>query len=196
MTAPRPPDVTQLLQAWSDGDAGALDRLMPLVYEELHRLAKRYMAREQPGQTLQVTALVNEAYLRLTDWKNVHWQNRAHFFAVSAQLMRRILVDFARSRHYDKRGGGTPALSLEEAAVVSQEKDADLVALDDALNALDAIDSRQSQVVELRFFGGLSVEETAEVLNISPRTVMREWRFAQAWLYREINRSSDRGSDK
>jgi RNA polymerase sigma factor (TIGR02999 family) len=192
MTAPRPPDVTQLLQAWSDGDGHALERLMPLVYEELHRLAKRYMAREQPGQTLQVTALVNEAYLRLTDWKKVHWQNRAHFFGVSAQLMRRILVDFARSRHYAKRGGGAPALSLEEAAVVSQEKDADLVALDDALNALAAIDPRQSQVVELRFFGGLSVEETAEVLKISLRTVKREWSLAQAWLYREINRSSDK----
>jgi RNA polymerase sigma factor (TIGR02999 family) len=164
---------------------------MPLVYQELHRLAKHYMVREQPGQTLQATALVNEAYLRLIDWKNVRWQNRAHFFGVSAQLMRRILVDFARSRHYAKRGGEAQPISLEEAAVVSEERDADMVALDDALNALAAIDPRQSQVVELRFFGGLSVEETAEVLKISPRTVMREWSLAQAWLYREIRKSDE-----
>jgi len=191
MNGPSPPDVTQLLHAWSEGDERALEQLMPLVYQELYRLAKHYMARERPGQTLQVTALVNEAYLRLIDWKNVRWQNRAHFFGVSAQLMRRILVDFARSRHYSKRGGEAHHVSLEEAAVVSQERDADLVALDDALNALAAIDPPQSQVVELRFFGGLSVEETAEVLKISPRTVMREWSLARAWLYREINRSSD-----
>ena len=186
------PNVTQLLHAWSHGDERALEQLMPLVYQELYRLAKHYMARERPGQTLQVTALVNEAYLRLIDWKNVRWQNRAHFFGVSAQLMRRILVDFARSRHYAKRGGEAQHVSLEEAAVVSQERDADLVALDDALNALAAIDPPQSQVVELRFFGGLSVEETAEVLKISPRTVMREWSLARAWLYRELNRSSDK----
>ena len=191
MNGSSPRDVTQLLHAWSDGDEHALEQLTPLVYEELYRLAKHYMARERPGQTLQVTALVNEAYLRLIDWKNVRWQNRAHFFGVSAQLMRRILVDFARSRHYAKRGGEAHHVSLEEAAVVSQERDADLLALDDALNALAAIDPPQSQVVELRFFGGLSVEETAEVLKISPRTVMREWSLARAWLYREINRSSD-----
>src|SRR5215510_7095547 len=192
MATPSSQEITQLLLAWSDGDQAALEKLTPLVYAELRRLAKGYMFGERPGHTLQTTALINEAYLRLIDWKNVRWQNRAHFFGVSAQLMRRILVDFARSRHYAKRGGQVHPVSLEEAAVVSQERDADLVALDDALNTLAAIDPPQSQVVELRFFGGLSVEETAEVLKISPRTVMREWSLARAWLYRELNRSSDK----
>ena len=180
--------VTQLLRAWSDGEPAALEKLMPLVYEELHRLAKRYMARERPGHTLQPTALVNEAYLRLIDCSRVRWQDRNHFFAISARVMRRILVDFARSRHHLKRGGAAHPMSLDEALVVSCEQSPDLVALDDALGRLAAIDSRKSQVVELRFFGGLSVEEAAEVLSVSPRTVMREWSLAQAWLYQEVNR--------
>jgi len=187
MTTPSPNEVTQLLLAWSDGDPAALDKLIPLVYEELHRLAQGYLHREAPGHTLQTTALVNEAYLRLIDWKSMRWQNRAHFFGVSAQLMRRILVDFARSRHYAKRGGGGHRVSLDEAAVVSAERDADFLALDEALARLAAIDPRKSQVVELRFFEGLSVEEIAEVLKVSPRTVMREWSLARAWLYRELS---------
>jgi RNA polymerase sigma-70 factor, ECF subfamily len=181
-------DVTQLLIAWSDGDQSALEKLTPLVHAELHRLARRYMAQEGQGHTLQATALVNEAYLRLIDWKNVKWQNRAHFFGVSANLMRRVLVDYARSRSYQKRGGGAHKVQLEEAAVVSEERAADFVALDDALNSLSEVDPRKSRIVELRFFGGLGVKETAEVLGVSPRTVMREWSLAQAWLYREISR--------
>ena len=179
-------DVTQWLLAWSQGDARALDRLMPLVHAELHRLARRYMGGERPGHTLQATALVNEAYLRLIDSSKVRWQNRAHFFAVSAQLMRRILVDFARSRHYLKRGGDAQQVSFDEALVVSQEPDEDLVALDDALTVLTRVDARKAKVVELRFFGGLSVEETAEVLKVSADTVMRDWSFAKSWLLREI----------
>ena len=179
-------EVTQLLIAWSDGDESALEKLTPLVHAELYRLAKRYMAREGQGHTLQATALVNEAYLRLIDWKNVRWQNRAHFFGVSANLMRRILVDYARSRNYQKRGGGAHKVPLDEAAVVSRERAADFVALDDSLNALAEVDPRKSKIVELRFFGGLSVDETAEVLKVSSRTVMREWSLAQAWLYREM----------
>lgn len=178
--------VTQLLLAWSNGDQKAMEKLTPLVYEELHRLARRYMANERSGHTLQATALVNEAYLRLVDSKNVRWQNRAHFFAVSAQLMRRILVDFARSRHYQKRGGEARQVSLDEALVVSRERGSDLVALDDALNALAALDPRKSRVVELRFFGGLTVEETAEALEVSPDTVLRDWKFAKTWLLREL----------
>jgi len=189
MPTPLPLEVTQLLMAWSDGDQTALEKLVPQVHAELFRLAKLYMGQERPGHILQTTALVNEAYMRLIDWKNVSWQNRAHFFGVSAQLMRRILVDFARSRDYFKRGGEAQHVSLDEATVVTQEKDADFVALDDALNSLAAIDSRKSKIVELRFFGGLSVEETAEFLGISPRTVKREWSMAQAWLHRELNRS-------
>ena len=177
-------DVTQLLQAWSDGDQKALEKLMPLVYGELHRLAKRHMARERADHTLQTTALVNEAYLKLIDSTRMNWRNRAHFFAVSAQLMRRILIDFARSRHTLKRDAGTDPVSLDEAPAVSQR--ADLVALDDALNALTALDPRKSQVVELRFFGGLSVEETAEVLKVSAETVMRDWRLAKIWLLHEL----------
>jgi RNA polymerase sigma factor (TIGR02999 family) len=188
MPAPLPVEVTQLLKAWTEGDQAALEKLVPQVHAELFRLAKRYMGQERPGHILQTTALVNEAYLRLIDWKNVSWQNRAHFFGVSAQLMRRILVDFARSRDYLKRGGEAQHVSLEEAAIVTHEKDGDFIALDDALNSLAVIDPRKSQIVELRFFGGLSVEETAEVLGISPRTVKREWSMAQAWLHRELNK--------
>jgi RNA polymerase sigma factor (TIGR02999 family) len=183
-------EVTQLLLAWNGGDKEALDRLMPLVYDELRRLARRYMMRESPGHTLQTTALVNEAYMRLVDWKNVQWQNRAHFFGVSAQLMRRILVDFARSRQQLKREGAAQPVSLDEALVVSSERGQDLVALDDALKALAEIDERKSRIVEMRFFGGLSVEETAEVVGIAPITVMREWTKAKAWLYRELNRAA------
>lgn len=188
MTKPSPHEVTQLLQAWSDGNEEALDKLVPLVYGELHRLARHYMSGERPGHTLQTTELVNEAYVRLIDWKNVRWQNRAHFFGVAAQMMRRILVDFARSRHYAKRGGDACRVSLSEVAVVSPERGEDLIALDEALQSLAAIDARKSRIVELRFFGGLSVDETAEVLEVSARTVMREWSLAQAWLHRELNR--------
>jgi len=180
-------EVTQLLHAWSNGDEQALERLIPLVHKELHRLARRYMAGESPGHTLQTTALVNEAYLRLVDVKAVSWQNRAHFFGVSAQLMRRILVDLARSRHSLKRGGDASTLSLEEGLIVSPERGADVVALDDALKTLTSIDPRRSRVVELRFFGGLSVEEAAEVLKVSPETVMHDWKLAKAWLLRELS---------
>ena len=181
-----PNEITQLLVAWGDGDQAALNELTPLVHEELRRLAHRYMGGERPGHTLQTTALVNEAYIRLIDWKNVRWQSRAHFFGVSAQLMRRILVDFARSRGYQKRGGGALAVSLDEAAFVSDDKGADLVALDEALKSLAKLDARQSKVVELRFFGGLSVDETAEVLKVSSGTVRRDWSLARAWLHREL----------
>ena len=186
MSKSSPHEVTQLLQAWSDGNAEALDQLVPLVYGELHRLARHYMRGERPGHSLQITELVNEAYVRLIDWKNVRWQNRAHFFGVAAQMMRRILVDFARSRHYAKRGGETFRVSLSEAAGISAERSEDFIALDDALQSLTAFDARKGRIVELRFFGGLSVEETAEVLKVSPRTVMRDWSLAQAWLYRQL----------
>ena len=182
-----PEEVTQLLVAWGNGNKAALEKLMPLVYDELRRLAHHYMRREHPGHTLQTTALVNEAYFRLVDQKHVHWQNRAHFFAISAQLMRRILIDHARSHQFVKRGGGAHKVSLDEVAVVAQEQAADLLALDDALRSLAAIDERKGRIVELRFFGGLSTEETAEALKISPRTVMREWSMAKAWLYRAIS---------
>jgi RNA polymerase sigma factor (TIGR02999 family) len=178
-------EVSILLHAWSGGDQSALDRLTPIVYEELRRLARRYLKREHTGHSLQTTALVNEAYMRLVDYKRMQWQDRAHFFAVSSQVMRRILVEHAR-RHNLKRGGDIPHVSLEEAALVSDDRAADLVALDDALNALARQDARKVQVVEMRFFGGLSVEETAEVLKVSPVTVMRDWSTAKAWLYREI----------
>jgi RNA polymerase sigma factor (TIGR02999 family) len=180
-------DVTELLHAWSEGDPRALEQLAPLVYKELHRLAHRYMAREKPGHTLQTTALVNEAYLRLVDAGKVNFQNRAHFFAVSAQVMRRILVEFARRQGSRKRGGEVQRVSIEESLVVYGERGADLVALDDALQALAAIDARRSRVVELRFFGGLSVEETAAVLRVSPETVMHDWKLAKAWLLREMS---------
>jgi RNA polymerase sigma-70 factor (ECF subfamily) len=178
-------DISALLRAWSDGDQSALERLTPIVYDELRRLARRYMKRERPGHSLQTAALVNEAYMRLVDYERMQWQNRAHFFAVSSQLMRRILVDHAR-RHNLKRGGGVQHVSLDEAAVVGGDQDADLVALDNAMNALLRIDPRKVQVVEMRFFGGLSVEETAEVLKVSTITVKRDWRAARAWLYREL----------
>ena len=187
MTKPSLHEVTQLLQSWSEGNQEALDKLVPLVHAELHRLARHYMSNERPGHTLQTTELVNEAYVRLIDWKNVRWQNRAHFFGVAAQIMRRILVDFARSRASAKKGGGTQYVSLSEAMTISPERGEDLIALDDALESLSELDSRKSRIVELRFFGGLSVEETAEVLKISTRTVMRDWGLAQAWLYRELS---------
>src|SRR5277367_4062464 len=182
-------DISGMLRAWSGGDQGALERLTPFVYEELHRLAGRYMQAERSGHSLQTTALVNEAYMRLVDYKRMHWQDRAHFFAVSAQLMRRILVDRAR-RHNVKRGRGVQHVSLEhaaeQAAVVGGDRSKDLVVLDDAMNALAQMDARKAQVVEMRFFGGLSVEDTAEVLKVSPVTVMRDWSSAKAWLYREL----------
>jgi RNA polymerase sigma-70 factor, ECF subfamily len=189
MAEPSPEEVTLLLQAWSDGDQAALERLVPRVRAELHRLAKHYMRQERPGHLLQTTALVNEAYMRLIDWKNVSWQNRAHFFGVSAQLMRRILVDMARQRPRAEHGGEAQQTTLDEALVVSPKPKTDLVALDDALTALAEIDPRKAQIVELRFFGGLSVEETAEVLKVAPITVMREWNKAKAWLYRELKNS-------
>ena len=185
-----PPQVTELLLAWSQGQSTALDELMPLVHKELKRLAHHYMAGQRPGHTLQTTALVNEAYLRLVDCSRVGWQDRAHFFAVSAQLMRRILVDFARSRGYLKRGRGVRPLSLEKAPDIFQQTDPNVVALDDALNALAAIDERKSQVIELRFFGGLTAKETAEVLKVSPDTVLRDWKLAKVWLHRELSRES------
>ena len=178
--------VTELLVAWSAGDSSALDRLVPLVHAELRRLARRQMRRERDGHTLQTTALVNEAYLRLVDLSRIRWQDRAHFFAMSARLMRRILVDHARSRQYIKRGGGAWRVTFDEALVASAEPAADLLALDEALQALARVDARKSQVVELRYFGGLSVDETAEALHVSPETVMRDWRLAKAWLLREI----------
>ena len=184
--------VSGLLRAWSDGDRAALDRLTPIVYDELHRLAQRYMKHERPGHSLQTTALVNEAYMRLVDYKGMQWQNRAHFFAVSAQLMRRILVEHAR-RHNLKRGGGVQHVSLEETALVCGEQSADLVALDEAMDALARLDPRKAQVVEMRFFGGLSVEETAEVLKVSSVTVMRDWNTAKAWLYRELTGGKNDG---
>jgi RNA polymerase sigma-70 factor (ECF subfamily) len=183
-------DISQLLRAWSEGDQSALDRLTPIVYRELHRLARRYMRAERPGHSLQTTALVNEAYMRLVNYERMQWQNRAHFFAVSAQLMRRILVEHAR-RHNLKRGGSLPHVSLDEAAVVSLDRAGSMVALDDAMNELARIDARKVQVVEMRFFGGLSVEETAEVLKVSPVTVMRDWSTAKAWLYRELTGGID-----
>lgn len=186
-------EVSTLLRAWSDGDQSALEKLAPIVYDELRRLARRYMGRERTGHSLQTTALVNEAYLRLVDYKRMRWQNRAHFFAVSAQLMRRILVDHAR-RHNLKRGAEVQHVSIEDAAVVGGDRAADLVALDEALQALARIDSRKAKVVELRFFGGLSVEETAEVLKVSPVTVMRDWGTARAWLYREMRNVPGDGS--
>ncbi len=182
-------EVTELLQKWSGGDAAALEELTPVIYAELHRIAKRYMNRERAGHTLQTTALVNEAYLRLIDWKTAKWENRAHFFGVSAQLMRRILVDFARQRPKIANNEVARRVSLEEAFTVTDEKTADLVALDEALNELAKFDERKAKIVELKFFGGLSVDETAEVLSVAPITVMREWKKAKAWLYRELSAS-------
>ena len=184
-------EITQLLLAWREGDPAALEQLMPLVYNELRRLARAYMNRQRTGHTLQTTALVNEAYLRLVDSSRVRWQDRAHFFAVSAQLMRRVLVDFARGRGNLKRGGGITHIALESAPDLRDERSPDFVALDDALTTLATLNSRQCRIVELRYYGGLSEDETAEVLQISTRTVRREWNLARAWLYRELSRKSD-----
>lgn len=190
MTAPSPQDVTRLLTAWSDGDEGALEQLVPIIHAELHRLAKHYLRRERPGHTLQTSALVNEAYVRLINWKTARFESRAHFFGVSAQLMRRILVDFARQRPR-VQGDSVRHVSLEEALSVVTEPDADLVALDEALVALAKLDPRKARIVELRFFGGMNVEETSEFLGISPATALREWNKAKAWLYRELSAHKD-----
>jgi RNA polymerase sigma-70 factor, ECF subfamily len=187
-------EITQLLKAWTAGDEQALEKLAPVVYQELHRVARRYMAGQKPGHPLQTTDLVNEAYLRLVNCSQMNWQHRAHFFAMSAQLMRRILIDIARSRGYQKRGGGVGSLSLDEAPTVSIEPDKNLVALDDALKELAAVDSRKSKVVELRFFGGLSIKETSEVLKVSVETVVRDWRLAKIWLLRELSERNSHGS--
>lgn len=188
MFVPSPREITGLLQSWRQGDSSALERLVPLVEAELHRLAHRYLAQEHPGHTLQTTALVNEAYLRLMDWKNVQWQDRAHFVGVAASLMRYILVGYAKRQTHRK---ATAHVSLDNALEISSRKSPDLVAVDDALNALAAFDPRKSQIVELRFFAGLSVEETAEVLEIAPITVMREWGKAKAWLYDQLSPKTD-----
>jgi RNA polymerase sigma factor (TIGR02999 family) len=180
------PPVTDLLLEWGRGDESALQRLIPLVHVELHRLARRYMRREGARHTLQTTVLVNEAYIRLVDLNRVRWQDRAHFFAMSARLMRRILVDHARSRQFVKRGGGARIVPFDEAIVAGAEPSVDVAALDDALQALGSIDQRKSDVVEMRFFAGLTVEETAHALQVSPETVMRDWKFAKAWLSREL----------
>jgi RNA polymerase sigma factor (TIGR02999 family) len=187
METPSPRQVTQWLHAWSEGDQRALEQLAPLVYKELHRLAHHYMAREKPGHTLQTTALVNEVYLRLVDVQEVSWQARSHFFAVCAQMMRRILIDFARAHQYQKRTGKAVHVALDNTLGVTNEPAVEMVRLHDALNALAQLDPRKNQVVELRFFGGLSVEETAEVLKVSAETVMRDWKFARAWLRRELS---------
>ena len=190
MTSPQEKDVTQLLVAVSNGDREALDKLLPLVYDELRHLANRYLRRERPDHTLQATALVNEAYLRLVA-QHVSWQNRAHFFGVAAEMMRRILVDHARNHQAAKRGSGGVKLALDEAIGVSNEQAAELIALDEALTALAEFDPQKSRIVELRFFGGLSIEETAEVLGIGTATVIRQWRMAKAWLYHEISKGSE-----
>lgn len=181
-------NITQLLVAWNDGDRAALDQLIPIVYAELRRQASRYLRQERPGHTLQTTALINEAYLRLVDQKSVQWQNRAQFFGIAAQLMRRILVDHARTKHRAKRGGSAIRVSLSEATAVTKDANQDLIEIDEALTRLAEIDEQQSKIVELRFFSGLNVEETAAALNISPATVKRDWSVAKAWLHREITR--------
>ena len=183
-------EITELLQAWRRGDESALEKLTPQVYRELHRAAKGCMRAEREGHTLQTTALINELYLRLTDLQEVDWQNRAHFFALCARQMRRILTDQARARQSHKRGGGAQPISLEAALIVSKRPQPEVLAIDDALKALAKVDSRKSQVVELRFFGGLNVEETAEVLKVSPDTVVRDWKLARAWLLRELSQES------
>lgn len=187
MTKPAPEEVSQLLQDWSNGDQAALDKVMPVVYQELHRMAHHYMRKERAGHTLQTTALVNEAYMRLAAYKRMRWQSRVHFFAVAAQVMRRILVEQARSKKFAKRGGGAQQISLDETAIVSAGRSAEVIAVDEALTDLESWDPRKGRIVELRFFGGLSIEETAEALKISPTTVQREWRSAKAWLYRAIS---------
>ena len=186
MTPLQQTGVTELLVNWSNGDQEALNKLIPLVYDELHKLARRYLRRERPDHTLQTTALVHEAYLKLVDQREANWENRVHFFAVAAKLMRRLLVDYARRHCASKRGGDLFKLSLDEALVSSEEKDAELLALDEALDRLEAVDPQQSRVVELRVFSGLSLEETAQAMNISPRTVRREWSMAKAWLHQQI----------
>jgi RNA polymerase sigma-70 factor, ECF subfamily len=186
VNAPNLPEITSLLLDWGSGNTSALDELLPLVESELRRLAHCYMRREDQNHTLQTTALVNEAYLKLADQKRTQWQNRAHFFGIAAQVMRRILLNHARDQHRQKRGGNAQRVSLSEATIVSRQRSRDLVALDEALRLLETIDKRKSQVVELRFFGGLDVEETAEVLGVSPITVMRDWKYARAWLMREL----------
>jgi RNA polymerase sigma-70 factor (ECF subfamily) len=190
LAQPTSQNVTQMLLAWSEGDQAARDQLIPVVYDELRRLAHHYMRRESPGRTLQTTALVNEAYLRLVDGQRVRWQNRVHFFSISARLMRRILVDSARAHRYQKRGGGMQIVPLDDAVEVTPEPSRDLVALDDALKTLSSVDPRKSQVVELRYFGGLTAEETAEALGVSPDTVLRDWRLAKAWLGREMRKTT------
>lgn len=187
-----PGEVTRLLSAWQKGDPAASDRLLPLVYQELRRMAKRHMNHQQAGQTLQTTALIHEAYLRLVGQPGKHWENRSHFFAVSSQAMRHILVDYARARLSAKRGGGAQPVSLDEAAVVSVDRAAELIALDDALEGLKALHPRQCRVVECRYFGGLTVEETAKALQVSPETIMRDWKMAKAWLYRALS-SGEKG---
>jgi RNA polymerase sigma factor (TIGR02999 family) len=182
-------EITQLLAEWSDGNQAALDELYPLVYDELHRLARRYMSRERKGHTLQTTALINEAYVRLVDQRNVQWANRSHFFAISAQIMRRILIDHARRHGYAKRGGGARQVSLDETATMAQGDFSEFIRLDEALKSLAQLDPRRSQVVELRYFGGLNNEEIAGVLNISENTVIRDWNMARAWLYRQLSGS-------
>jgi RNA polymerase sigma factor (TIGR02999 family) len=189
MAAHSPQDVTQLLKAWSNGEQEALEQLIPLVYHELHRLAHRYMGRERDAHTLQSTALVHEAYERLIHLKDMSWQNRAHFFGVSAQVMRRILVDYARARRYRKRGGEWRQVPLNEAVALFRDRQTDIVALDDALRSLEGIDPRKSRVVEMRFFGGLSIKEVAEVLGVSQETVLRDWRLAKVWLLRELSQT-------
>ncbi len=190
MTRPPQHNITQLLAKWRDGNQSALDELYPLVYDELHRLARRYMSRERKGHTLQTTALINEAYVRLVDQKNVHWANRSHFFAISAQIMRRILIDHARRHLYAKRGGGAQQVSLEEVAAITPNASRELVRLDEALKSLAEMDPRRSQVVELRYFGGLNNEEIAGVLNISANTVTRDWNMARAWLYQQLSETA------
>jgi RNA polymerase sigma factor (TIGR02999 family) len=185
-----PEEVTRLLVDWGNGDVGALEQLTPLVYEELRRLAHQHMNRERADHTLQTSALLNEAYLRLTQQRNMQWQNRAQFFAIASRLMRRVLIDYARARNYQKRGDGATRISLSEVAYVSEDRADELLALDEALNSLESFDKRKSQVVELRFFGGMSVEETAVALDVSPNTVKRDWSTAKAWLYRNIKKGA------
>jgi RNA polymerase sigma factor (TIGR02999 family) len=191
---PQSEQITELLQSWSQGDEGAIEKLVPLVYGQLHRLAQRYMSDERPGHTLQTTALVNEAYLRLVDSAHANWESRTHFFGVCAQVMRRILVDWARSRQALKRGGDVSALDLDEALAAAKQPGTDLVAIDDALKSLSVVDPRKGQVVEMRFFGGLSVKEIAEVLKVSPETVLRDWKLAKSWLRRELSRGHSGGN--
>jgi RNA polymerase sigma-70 factor (ECF subfamily) len=186
-------EVTLLLRAWGEGDAQALERLTPLVYQELHRIARGYMRKERPDHTLQTTALINEAYIRLVDARSVNWHDRAHFFAVCARAMRRILVDHARSRGYQKRGGGQISVQLDAVTVGNWTPDSNILELDEALNRLSALDPRKGNIVEMRFFGGLSVDETAEALGISPETVMRDWKLARAWLFRELTADQRNG---